>query len=458
MNAPTPTTATAPRATEGSFTLRVAERTPLVEGAACAAAAGSVAECAEGASCQRPEPLTESFACVRDGARRGRCRPAGASCDEGLRCVNGFCRGGDPGGAPCVLADLYACAEGTHCVNVGGETRCVEDGAPYGQCRAEGAPCDSQLRCTGAPSVDSSQCLPVAADGTSCDGKEVDLLCAEGSSCVNDPTVASVPPLHCQRDGSLGGACRAREPACDEGLACPGVPGSGAAALCAPARQVGEACGYARGREACVPPARCLLEGSGGVCRAPPYHPPEVVAARALDACSGGVVLALPSGAEHPATALALPFDVPFFGANFDRVWPSLKGYAAFGGRAPRDGFFGGIPLRGEGPMFAPLLADLRAVAGSRLCALVDGSARRLVLSWHGFSLGLRVGARVDVSVAVDAAGVIEFQYDEVTVGTDPLRSDAPAPTAAGIQSDGAALYLTAPVPAAGHGLRFTPR
>jgi hypothetical protein len=443
-----------PRETAGRFTLRVEERPPTADGAACTAPDG-VAECAGGASCQLPEARADAPVCIRDGARNGRCRTEGAACEDGLRCEGGGCRGPVPPGADCHVNDPYACVEGAHCVSLpGGATRCVSDGALGGKCRAAGPACDEPTRCNGAPSSLQSRCEEVLADGDPCDSSDSLAICAEGSSCTYDFNSAGALMWRCLRLGARGAQCRGAEPACDEGLACNGVPGD-EATYCLPARGIGETCDAARGLEACVRPAFCIAEGSVGVCRAPPYDDPAPADGEGIDACVTGTTLPIPAAGDSAALPV-LPFTVRFFGASFDRVWASPEGYATFG-RAPLGSRSAAFPLAGEAPAVAPLLADLRPTARSRLCARVDAAARRLALTWRDFQVGARVGSRLDVSAAIDAAGVVTFQYTAVEPGTDPLTPDAAAPMAAGIQGEGGVLYLRARV-VSGTAIRFVHR
>lgn len=445
-----------PRSALGRFTLRVSEQPAIATGQPCSSA-GSLAECAADASCQRGE-FRGALVCLADGTRNGRCRGAGEVCDVGLRCVDSYCRGPVPEGAACDPDDLHACAAGSLCIALGATVRCIADGAFAGRCRTAGSPCDEGLLCDLDPSERFARCASLLGDGDVCDVSDVHRICARGSTCVNDADTTDALVYRCQRDGGRRGTCRVADPPCEEGLACRGVPGD-SSSYCLPAVLTGAACTLQRTVDACEDFGLCTPDGvGGGVCRAGPYAAAASVAGARLDACEGGASLAFAAGERHVERPVVAPFTVTFFGARYDRLWPSFQGYAVFGERAPLDTIYARFPIRGEGPLVAPLLGDLTPTATSRVCARVDAAPPRVLLSWRDFGLDGRVGARIDVTAAVSAGGEVEFQYLTLDTGVAARTSAAPLALAVGLQGDTGTLYRAARLPAGGTGLRFVPR
>lgn len=149
--------------------------------------------------------------CVVAGARGGWCRESRPSCDEGLRCVAGRCRGesdcddAQRSGAPC--------GEGRSCSSAeyaGAPVTCVADGGLRGRCRGDAdavsrGECDGALRCVGG------FCVRAIAAGD---------YCSETSTCVRGYSCGS--GRRCVPNGSLGASCRvvAGQRACDPGLRC----------------------------------------------------------------------------------------------------------------------------------------------------------------------------------------------------------------------------------------------
>ncbi|MDX2020466.1 MAG: hypothetical protein SF187_09500 [Deltaproteobacteria bacterium] len=130
-------------------------------------------------------------------------------CVEPALCVQGVCRlDAVPLGGTCLpQAPHVQCADAGACVrNV-----CISKGTETAPCRAlPSAPCDPGLTCK------DGACRSFIADGQSCEPKSGALVdCRAGSSCVR-----AGPAYVCARDGLEGGACRAGEVPCDDGLVC----------------------------------------------------------------------------------------------------------------------------------------------------------------------------------------------------------------------------------------------
>ena len=249
-----------PRSALGRFTLRVSEQPAIATGQPCSSA-GSLAECAADASCQRGE-FRGALVCLADGTRNGRCRGAGEVCDVGLRCVDSYCRGPVPEGAACDPDDLHACAAGSLCIALGATVRCIADGAFAGRCRTAGSPCDEGLLCDLDPSERFARCASLLGDGDVCDVSDVHRICARGSTCVNDADTTDALVYRCQRDGGRRGTCRVADPPCEEGLACRGVPGD-SSSYCLPAVLTGAACTLQRTVDACEDFGLCTPDGVG---------------------------------------------------------------------------------------------------------------------------------------------------------------------------------------------------
>ncbi len=181
-----------------------------------------------------------------------------------------------PVGAPCDAAGrANLCAPGSTCSSAIG--RCVPDGATFGACRREGAPCDAGMRCVdGTADGPPGRCVPVVAIGGDC---LFSAQCAEGV-CVPGPVNGRCAPA-----GARLQPCRKRGPSCDEGLVCAAVD-AGSQRLCVPALPSGAACRAAsdgsawrpepwcREGESCVAVQeslpRCIRDGAeGGLCRRP---------------------------------------------------------------------------------------------------------------------------------------------------------------------------------------------
>ncbi|MEZ4389519.1 MAG: hypothetical protein R3A48_00375 [Polyangiales bacterium] len=217
----------------------------------------SGARCGAGRACSRAEYLGGRVSCVDEGAPFGRCRSgmealARGECDGALRCVDGFCASPIAAGAFC--NDTTACAEGFSC---GPSRRCVPSGSLGADCQvvAGRRVCDEGLRCVWGFCRPSTAGPGGSCSDTNVPWNDAEYpTCRAGLEClrgrcvaIGDPGAPCGPEARCRAglscrytqrghwfDGNIswdwscvavqgeGGACReTEEPTiCEEGLVC----------------------------------------------------------------------------------------------------------------------------------------------------------------------------------------------------------------------------------------------
>lgn len=229
--------------------------------------------------------------CTRDGALGGRCRASSSPCDAGLACSLGTCLRVVNRGDACHA--LTVCPEGTGCIAVGDDARCVAPGDLFGPCREGENACEEGLRChpvrrVCALAVDldapcagayptacrqgaclAGRCAPTGARDTPCrddrrDACDPDLICSDhvcrrpieaGEACDRLDTRGACRDGLCvdgrcvPRSGQPGEPCRREAPRCVEGAGC------SSAERCERLGALGDGCGP--GIIGCLPGLVC---------------------------------------------------------------------------------------------------------------------------------------------------------------------------------------------------------
>ncbi|MFO0628520.1 MAG: hypothetical protein U0325_23305 [Polyangiales bacterium] len=250
------------------------------------------ASCDDGNSCGAEASCgAVSWQCVRDGALEGRCRASSTPCDAGLTCSLGTCLRVVSRGEACHARAV--CPEGTSCIAVGNDARCVAPGDLLGPCREGETPCAEGLLChpvrrvcalavdLDAPCAETyltacrqgtclaGRCAITGARDTPCrddrrDACDPDLTCSEhlcllplaaGEACDRLDTRRACRDGLCvdgrcvPRTGQPGEPCRRDAPRCDEGAGC------SPAERCERLGALGDACGA--GIVGCLPGLVC---------------------------------------------------------------------------------------------------------------------------------------------------------------------------------------------------------
>ena len=190
--------------------------------------------CVTSSTCLADQGSTTMGHCLADGSAFGACRLTGMICDTGLTCSEvaptattaGTCQMPIAAGGACTTDYHFVCVAGQSCQSDDGVMpagHCLADGVVFGACRLTGTACDAALTCSNpTPTVaNPGTCQMVVASGGVCSAR--DFLCVADNTCI--PDAGSDTMGHCLVDGSMGGACRAADPACDGALVCDDITG-----------------------------------------------------------------------------------------------------------------------------------------------------------------------------------------------------------------------------------------